>query len=109
MVLGASKADYETYQFDVPQPSLTINTANLKDVMGKLGLDPECPVIAICPGAEFGPAKQWPLENHRALAEKLVQQGFQVWVMGGPKDVEPGEQIANGQEEIGRASCRERV
>src|SRR5690554_7178899 len=38
--LGASKADYETYRFDVPQPSLTIDKANLNDVMGKLGLDP---------------------------------------------------------------------
>ncbi len=100
MGLGASKADYENYQFDVPQPSLTIDKANLNDVMGELGLNPERPAIAICPGAEFGPAKQWPLENHRALAEKLVQQGFQVWVMGGPKDVEPGEQIANGQEGV---------
>ena len=100
MGLGASIADYEAYQFDVPQPLLTIDKANLTAVMDKLGLDPERPAIAICPGAEFGPAKQWPLESHRALAEKLVQQGFQVWIMGGPKDVESGDEIANGQEGV---------
>ncbi|WP_372965603.1 lipopolysaccharide heptosyltransferase II [Marinobacter sp.] len=95
--LGVSKADYKTYKFDVPEPSLSIDDANAASVMARLGLDPDLPAIAICPGAEFGPAKQWPLENHRALAGKLVEQGFQVWVVGGPKDAEAGEQISKGQ------------
>ncbi|MET4026618.1 heptosyltransferase-2 [Marinobacter sp. MBR-99] len=95
--LGATKADYEKYHFDVPEPSLTINEVNARSVVAKLELEPDRPAIAICPGAEFGPAKQWPLESHRALAEQLVQQGNQVWVIGGPKDAEAGDQISKGQ------------
>jgi heptosyltransferase-2 len=81
----------------VPEPSLTINEVNARSVVAKLELEPDRPAIAICPGAEFGPAKQWPLESHRALAEQLVQQGNQVWVIGGPKDAEAGDQISKGQ------------
>lgn len=109
MGLGASKADYEVYQFEVPQPLLTIDDANVRNVMASLELDPERPAIAICPGAEFGPSKQWPLENHRALAEKLVQQGHQVWIMGGPKDKEAGDQVANGQKSVFNLCGRTRL
>lgn len=98
--LGASKKDYERYQFDVPVPELTIDPENAARVLKALGLVSDRPAIAICPGAEFGPSKQWPLESHRALAGKLVQRGFQVWVIGGPKDEEAGDRIAGGQEGV---------
>lgn len=109
MGLGVSKADYEVYQFDVPQPTLTIDDANVRSVMASLELDPERPAIAICPGAEFGPSKQWPLENHRSLAGKLVQQGHQVWIMGGPKDKDAGDQVANGQKGVFNLCGRTRL
>ncbi|SFM62092.1 lipopolysaccharide heptosyltransferase II [Marinobacter zhejiangensis] len=95
--LGVSREDYARYQFDVPSPALAVDQDNALAVLARLGLDPKQPAIAICPGAEFGPAKQWPLDNHRALAGRLVEHGFQVWVMGGPKDGDAGAHIADGQ------------
>lgn len=95
--LGASREDYQCYEFDVLPPSLDIDRENAGRVMADLGLDDARPVIAICPGAEFGPSKQWPLDNHRALAGELVQHGFQVWIMGGSKDAGAGDHIASGQ------------
>ena len=44
------------------------------------------PVIAFFPGAEFGPAKQWPLDYFRDLALKLAEAGYQIWIFGGPQD-----------------------
>lgn len=98
--LGATKAEYDRYQFDVPEPSLIIDERNARSVIETLGLNADRPAIALCPGAEFGPSKQWPLENHRALAGQLVQRGFQVWVIGGPKDAEAGSEIAEGQADV---------
>jgi heptosyltransferase-2 len=95
--LGVSRAEYDRYEFDVPSPSLALDEKNADNVMADLGLDPGKPAVAICPGAEYGPAKQWPLEYHRELAAKLVERGCQVWVIGGPKDDEAGETIAGGQ------------
>ena len=44
----------------LPYPSLKIDSYNLKRLLINLGIDSEKPSIAICPGAEFGPAKKWP-------------------------------------------------
>ena len=45
------------------------------------------------PGAEYGPAKQWPVEYYAKLAEALVQAGYQVWVIGSARDEAAGEEI----------------
>ncbi len=45
------------------------------------------------PGAEYGPAKQWPIEYYAQLAKVLVGTGWQVWVIGSNKDEAAGDKI----------------
>lgn len=52
--------------------------------------------LVLCPGAEFGPAKQWPATHYAALGEELTQQGWQVLIMGSKADAAVGEQIVAG-------------
>jgi heptosyltransferase-2 len=53
----------------------------------RLGLDQDArPVIALCPGAEFGPSKQWPASHFAALAGLLAERGFATWIFGSDKD-----------------------
>ncbi|MEQ9561306.1 MAG: lipopolysaccharide heptosyltransferase II [Woeseiaceae bacterium] len=78
----------------VPQPALTISAVNRQAIMGKLGLDDGRPVVAMMPGAEYGPAKCWPLENFTTLAGMLDADGYAVWVLGSERDREAGLQIA---------------
>ena len=52
--------------------------------------------LVLCPGAEFGPAKQWPASHYAALGEQLTQQGWQVLIMGSKADAVVGEEIAAG-------------
>lgn len=52
--------------------------------------------LVLCPGAEFGPAKQWPATHYAALGEQLTQQGWQVLIMGSKADAAVGEQIVSG-------------
>ena len=47
------------------------------------------------PGAEYGPAKQWPIDHYAELAASLVDNGWQVWVLGSDKDVIIGDKIAD--------------
>jgi len=49
--------------------------------------------LILCPGAEFGPAKQWPLSHYAGLAEGLIQQGWQVLIMGSKADAKTGQAI----------------
>lgn len=50
--------------------------------------------LILCPGAEFGPAKQWPPEHYAALANQLLAEGWQVLVLGSKADQATAERIA---------------
>jgi lipopolysaccharide heptosyltransferase II len=39
--------------------------------------------IALCPGAEYGSAKRWPVENYRAVMERISNQIECTWVIVG--------------------------
>ncbi|MEY3016737.1 MAG: Lipopolysaccharide heptosyltransferase [Pseudomonadota bacterium] len=54
---------------------------------------PTRPQLALCPGAEFGPAKQWPASHYAELARQWLTAGGQVVVLGGPKDQGIGDAI----------------
>lgn len=49
--------------------------------------------VVLAPGAEYGPAKQWPGAHYREVARVLSAQGWDVVVVGLPKDRELGEEI----------------
>jgi len=77
----------------IPQPRLKVdvdNQAMLLDI-NRLRLDK--PVVALLPGAEYGPAKRWPVQRYAELAERLVASGRQVWVLGSAKEHELGDAI----------------
>ena len=51
--------------------------------------------IGLCPGAEYGPAKRWPLERYRAVMEKISSKHNLTWVIvGTAKEASLGEQLA---------------
>ena len=79
---------------EIPYPQLQVSRQRQQDLVLKLALDTSRPVIGMMPGAEYGPAKCWPLEYFRELAEKLDQSGFAVWVLGSEKDRAAGDVIA---------------
>jgi len=42
--------------------------------------------VIFCPGAEFGPAKQRPATHYAQLANTLIQQGWQLLILGSDAD-----------------------
>jgi heptosyltransferase-2 len=60
-----------------------------------LGLDDAKPASVFMPGAEFGPAKQWPVSHFAELARQRVAQGEQVWILGSDRDHRVGQLIAD--------------
>ncbi len=76
-----------------PRPSLQIEAGSRDAALAKFGLALDRPVLALCPGAEFGEAKRWPAEHYAEVAEALVRQGWQVWLFGSKKDHPVGEAI----------------
>jgi len=78
-----------------PYPALNVDRDRQQSVMRSLGILTDRPVIAMMPGAEYGPAKCWPLEYFGELSTLLIDEGFDVWVLGSEKDAPAGEQIAS--------------
>lgn len=71
----------------LPWPKLSVNKEQCQLTLTQLNLKLESnPILAICPGAEYGPAKRWPAEHHAAVAKQKIAQGWAVWIIGSPKD-----------------------
>ncbi len=95
---------------ELPQPVLRVDAARQRALVDSLGLPTDKPVIAMMPGAEYGPAKCWPLEHFAALASELDERGFSVWLLGSDKDRPAGEAIASGSKALnlcGRTSLED--
>src|SRR5690606_37894112 len=56
-------------------------------------LDPAAPVLALCPGVEFGPAKRWPEGHYASVAGTLIARGWQVWLLGSARDRDVAQAI----------------
>ncbi|ABK44061.1 lipopolysaccharide heptosyltransferase II [Magnetococcus marinus MC-1] len=44
------------------------------------------PWVALCPGAEYGPAKQWPAHHFARTAQAILGEGYGVMLLGSRKD-----------------------
>lgn len=74
-----------THSLPVPQldvaPGAAANAARELDIAL-----PATPLLALCPGAAFGPAKRWPQSHYAELARNKLDQGWQVWLFGSRAD-----------------------
>lgn len=77
----------------ISAPCLRVDTSRADAAMASLGLNKAVPVLALCPGAEFGPAKRWPDAHYAAVARHWLDQGWQVWLFGSAKDREVADWI----------------
>jgi len=83
--LGQTKGVYACK--DYPTPKLEVNPAAVDIILRNLGIEhTEQPVLAICPGAEFGSSKRWPAAYFAQVAQHQALKGWQVWLLGSEKD-----------------------
>jgi heptosyltransferase-2 len=85
----------------IPFPALRVDTANLTAKAEELGLRLDTPALALMPGAEYGEAKRWPLENYVRLARRATRAGLQVWVLGSRKEADIGAALARSAADPG--------
>lgn len=74
-------------------PRLTVNQENQARLIQQHHLATDRAVIAFFPGAEYGPAKRWPVRHFAELAKRFADAGFAVWLFGSSNDQVIGEQI----------------
>lgn len=89
-------------QHPIPNPWLSVSETQRMQVLQKLNLALNQPVAVFCPGAEYGPAKRWPVSYFAELSQRLHAQGYAVWLVGSAKDKEVSEKIVA----LGNPLCR---
>jgi len=87
------------------RPALQTNPGQAAATATMLGIERTEQVLALCPGAEFGDAKQWPVQHYARLSDIVIKAGWQVWILGSPNDREAGNQVVSSVSESNRSSC----
>jgi len=76
-------------------PQLVVTPGEIEAVRKKFGLNEiERPLFGLNPGAEYGPAKRWPMEKFIATAREIQNQTNCTWlVFGGQADTAIADRI----------------
>jgi heptosyltransferase II len=69
-----------------PTPVFKINPERQQQLIQQYALLTNQKVLALCPGAEYGEAKRWPVAHYAQVAKQKIDQGWQVWLFGSAKD-----------------------
>ena len=77
------------------RPQLRVDEGNRTRALASLDLNTVKPIVAMCPGAEYGPAKRWPARHFASLAIKFAERGRQVWLFGSNKDRQIATEVAS--------------
>ena len=77
------------------QPRLVADPANRERQRRALDLPEADNIVALCPGAEFGPAKRWPVTHFAEVAAYCAKQGASVWLFGGETEKTACDAIAS--------------
>ncbi len=96
----------EGAQGEIPRPlanpRLEVSADQRDAALNKLGLSMDKPVAIFCPGAEYGPAKRWPVPYFAEIAQRLQKHGFAIWLVGSAKDRDIADKIVA----MGNRACR---
>ena len=82
---------------NIPCPSMEVNSVSAQQTLQKFlpqaTVEPK-PLLALCPGAEFGPSKQWPAAYYATIAKQYIRSGWRVCILGSANDVPIATEIA---------------
>lgn len=99
----AAEAPIPGYQ----RPSLIVDRERARTTARVLELQDSRKALALCPGAEFGDAKQWPLAHYAGLCELAARDGWQFWILGSPNDRASAQELIGQLSPATRLLCRD--
>jgi heptosyltransferase II len=86
----------------LPQPRLESSAAKRAQTLHAIGVRTDARIVALCPGAEYGPAKRWPPSYFAEVARALSRGGDTVLLIGSAKDAPICEDIVR----LSAGACR---
>ncbi|MCC7007137.1 MAG: lipopolysaccharide heptosyltransferase II [Ottowia sp.] len=85
---GAAQLSTSTHTAALMQPTLSVSAAEKIESAQRFAIEGHRPILALCPGAEFGPAKRWPIAYFLALAQQVHahRADVEIIALGSAKD-----------------------
>jgi heptosyltransferase II len=90
-----------------PYPALRVDPTGVHSSLAALSLQCGKNTLVICPGAEFGEAKQWPARHFSELCKQIVKQSWQVWIMGSANDQAIAAEIYSALDAATQRNCHD--
>ncbi len=84
--VALGQAPGEPLPSSLPAPRLVVDPGRARACATQMGLEADRPLLALCPGAEFGGAKRWPHTYYAELALRYLERGWQVALYGSAND-----------------------
>ena len=91
VALGGEENTEQAPEYSIPK--LNVDQQNQQAVTEKFLYKQTNKIIVLCPGAEYGSAKRWPVEHYAELAINKLAQGWAVLLLGSEKDKGITQQI----------------
>ncbi|MDR2905179.1 MAG: lipopolysaccharide heptosyltransferase II [Helicobacteraceae bacterium] len=88
-----SLCDQGDREIAIEYPKLRVDLENQKSLLARLGLNVDKPIAALFVGAEYGEAKRYSIGKFAVIANKLIENGCQIWVFGSERDRSLGEEL----------------
>lgn len=82
----------------LPLPHLVVDATRIAAVRARFGLASDAALVALCPGAEYGPAKRWPADHFAELARDTLamRPDVTILLLGGKGDRAITDEIVAG-------------
>ena len=76
-----------------PLPNLIVPQKYSDNIINKYNIKTDKKIISLCPGAAYGPSKQWPFEYYVKVAKYFIDKGYYIFLLGSPSDKEISHKI----------------
>jgi heptosyltransferase-2 len=97
----------EPLRLPLPALKLRVDEGKRRALLERFELDRNRPAAALCPGAEYGPAKRWPARYFGELAQGIAARGCAVWLIGSRNDREAAAEVERSAGGVCRNLCGE--
>jgi heptosyltransferase-2 len=91
IVFGASSLLQSEPVFDLPVSEERKHSA--RGILNDHGASPAKPLAILCPGSVNSRAKRWPGESYAELADRLIDAGMDVALIGSPAEMDVSRQV----------------
>ncbi len=99
VALGFLAGDYKN-NMQYPVPKIKIPEDLRKRTLKKFNIALVQPCVLLSPGAAFGPAKRWPVEYFKEVAQYFIKRNYAVWIVGGAAEDNVAQYIQSHVPEV---------